>query len=318
MLTNLIFSPLLGLLDSVSTFLWAVLFLYVVYKFVRSIRIVPARSAYIVERLGKYHRTLGAGFHPLVPFIDAVAYIQDLKEETIPVAPQECFTKDNVKVEVDGVIYLAVADPVNASYGITDYRFAAIQLAQTTTRSVIGTLALDQTFEERDLVSSKVVTVLAEVGLAWGIKVYRYEVKNVVPPPTVQNAMEQQVRAERERRAIVARSEGDMQSRINRSEGLKTELVNKSEGEMQRRVNEAEGRAQEIRAVAEATAQSIETVAAALSTPGGEDAIRLQLSGRYLDQLSALAKEGTQIVLPADLTRPDDLLRALDLGPRRP
>ncbi len=317
MLTNLLLSPLFELLGSFSTFIWGLLFLFVVYKFMRSIRLVPTRSAYIVERLGKYHRTLGPGFHPLIPFLDQVAYIKDLKEETIPVPPQECFTKDNVKVEVDGVIYLAVADAVSASYGITDYRFAAIQLAQTTTRSVIGTLALDQTFEERDLVSSKVVNVLAEVGQAWGIKAYRYEVKNVVPPPTVQSAMEQQVRAERERRAIIARSEGDMQSRINRSEGLKTELVNKSEGEMQRRVNEAEGRAQEIRAIAEATAQSIETLAAALSTPGGEDAIRLQLSGRYLDQLGGIAKEGTNVVVSADLTRPDDLLRALDLGPRK-
>ena len=191
---------------------WGILFLILIVKFLRSIRLVPTQSAYVVERLGKYSQTLGPGFHALVPFLDRVAYIRDLKEETVDVPPQECFTRDEVQVEVDGVIYMSVTDPVKASYGVTDYSFAAMQLAQTTTRSVIGTLELDRTFEERDLISSKVVEVLEKAGEIWGMRVHRYEIKNLAPPPTVKEAMEKQVTAERNRRAIVAESEGDMQS----------------------------------------------------------------------------------------------------------
>ena len=197
---------------------WGVIFLVLAYKFVQAICLVPTKSAYVVERLGNYRCTLEAGFHALIPFVDRVAYVQDLKEETIDVPPQECFSKDEVNVEVDGVIYIQVVDPVKASYGITDYRFAAMQLAQTTTRSVIGTLELDRTFEERDLISAKVVEVLDKAGEVWGIRVHRYEIKNITPPLTVKNAMELQVNAERERRAILAKSLGDKQSRINRSD----------------------------------------------------------------------------------------------------
>jgi len=294
--------------------IWGLIFVIVMYKFARSIRLVPTRSAYLVERLGKYRATLGPGIHLLLPFFDQVTFIQDLKEESISVDPQECFTSDNVKVEVDGVIYLSVTDPVNASYGVTDYRFAATQLAQTTTRSVIGTLDLDRTFEERELISAKVVEVLSEVGQGWGIRVHRYEIKNIVPPNSVREAMERQVTAERERRAIVAKSEGDKQSRINRSEGHKTELVNISEGEMQRRINEAEGKAREIEAISEATAESIELLAAAINAKGGKEAVRLQLTQKYLSQLSHLADQETSVLLPADLTQLDDLLSAVGLS----
>ena len=294
--------------------IWGILFLVLIFKFLRSIRLVPTKFAYIVERLGRYHKTLGPGFHALIPFVDRVAFIQDLREETVDVPPQECFTRDEVKVEVDGVVYMSVTDPVKASYGITNYSFAAVQLAQTTTRSVIGTLELDRTFEERDLISAKVVEVLEKTGETWGIRVHRYEIKNLAPPPTVREAMEKQVTAERNRRAIVAQSEGDKQSRINTSEGRRLELINRSEGEMQRMINEAQGRAQEILSIAEATAQSIEKIAAAISLPGGESSVRLQLAEKYLKQLRTLARSDTQVLLPADLTDLEALLKSIELS----
>ncbi|GAB4422697.1 MAG: stomatin-like protein [Turneriella sp.] len=292
---------------------WGGLFLYFLYKLVRSVRIIPPRVAAIVERLGKYHSTLLSGFHVLIPFIDKITFIQDLKEEAITVPPQDCFTHDNVKVEVDGVIYMMVTDPVLASYGVTDYRQASIQLAQTTIRSVMGTLDLDRTFEEREVINQKIVGVLAEVGQTWGIRVLRYEIKNIVPPVSVKNAMERQMTAERERRAQIARSEGDMQANINNSEGLKTEMINKSEGEKQRRINEAEGRAREIEALAEATAHAIEAVAEAVRQPGGNQAMALRLTEAYLGKLSGIARKDATVILPADLTRLDEQLAALGL-----
>ena len=293
---------------------WGILFLILIVKLFLSIRIVPTKNAYIVERLGKYHKTLGPGFHALIPFIDRVAFTRDLKEETVDVPPQECFTRDEVKVEVDGVIYISVTDPVKASFGVTDYSFAAMQLAQTTTRSVIGTLELDRTFEERDLISSKVVEVLEKAGQTWGIRVHRYEIKTLAPPPTVREAMEKQVTAERNRRAIVAQSEGDKQSRINTSEGRKLELINRSEGEMQRTINEAQGQAQEILSIAEANAASIEKIAAAIRLPGGEASVRLQLAKKYLQRLRTLAQDKTQVLLPADLTDLQALLKSIELS----
>jgi regulator of protease activity HflC (stomatin/prohibitin superfamily) len=224
------------------------------------------------------------------------------------VPPQDCFTRDNVRVEVDGIIYMSVTNSKQASYGVTDFRFAAIQLAQTTTRSVIGTLDLDQTFEEREAINHRVVAVLNDVSDAWGLKVHRYEVKNIVPPASVRDAMERQMSAERERRTLLARADAERQSRINDSEGKKAEAINASEGEMQRRVNEAEGRAAEILAVAQATAESIEKMGSALVQEGGSDAIKLRLSQLYLTKLSSLARRETSIVLPADLTRFDALL----------
>lgn len=277
--------------DLIVMAIWGLIFFIFIIKLFQSIRLVPTKSAYIVERLGKYHSTLDAGFHALIPFVDKVAYVHDLKEETIDVPPQECFSSDEVKVEVDGVIYISVVDPVKASYGVTDYRYAAIQLAQTTTRSVIGTLELDRTFEERDVISAKVVEVLDQAGALWGIRVHRYEIKNIQPPETVKNAMEMQVNAERERRALLAKSEGDKQAKINRSEGIKAETINRSEGEMQKRINEAEGKAEEILAIARATAESIERLAEVISAPGGQNALRLQLGEQYLTQLKGLGQQ---------------------------
>ncbi len=301
------------ILNLATVGLWLGLFGILAWNFARCIRIVPQRTEFIVERLGKYHRTLGAGFKILVPFIDKVAFQRDLKEESMEVPPQEAFTKDNVKVEVDGVIYLSVEDSKMASYGITDYRFAAIQLAQTTTRSVVGTLELDRTFEERDEVNSRVVGVLSEVAEAWGIRVHRYEVKNIVPPPTVRDAMERQMAAERDRRAVLARAEGEMRSRINESEGVMRETINRSEGEKQRRINEAQGHAQEILAVAQATAESIEKIGAALSRPGGVEATNLRLSQQLVTQLGNLASGKHSVLLPSDLGSVEQVLGSVAL-----
>ena len=310
-------TPILGGLtvsDIFNLVVWGAFFLILVSKFFTSIRVVPTQSAYIVERLGQYTKTLGPGFHALIPFFDRVAFIHDLKEEAVDVPPQECFTKDEVRVEVDGVMYISVTDPVKASYGVTQYSFAATQLAQTTTRSVIGTLDLDRTFEERDLISSRVVEVLERAGEIWGIRVHRYEIKNLTPPPTVHEAMEKQVTAERERRAVVARSEGDRQSRINMSEGEKMETINRSEGQMQRQINEAEGRAEEILAIAKATALSIERVSAAINVDGGQESIRLQLAEKFLTRLTVLAVRETRVVLPADLTSLEEVLKSIEFS----
>ena len=299
--------------DLIVMAIWGLIFAVFVIKLLQSIRLVPTKSAYVVERLGKYHSTLDAGFHALVPFIDKVAYIHDLKEETIDVPPQECFSSDEVNVEVDGVIYISVIDPIKASYGITDYRYAAIQLAQTTTRSVIGTLELDRTFEERDIISAKVVEVLDQAGATWGIRVHRYEIKNITPPETVKNAMEMQVNAERERRALLAKSEGDKQSKINRSEGMKAEMINLSEGEMQKRINEAEGRAEEILELAKATSESIQALAEVISAPGGQNALRMQLAEQYLKQLDGLSKESNRVILPANMVDFDSWMDSIGL-----
>ncbi|MGM0588673.1 MAG: SPFH domain-containing protein [Bacteroidota bacterium] len=303
----------MNVLNLVSQGILGLFSIYLTFKFIKAIRLVPNQYAYIVERLGNYEKTLGPGFHALIPFIDKVVYKQDLREETIEVEPQECFTADNVKVEVDGVIYISVIDPVNASYGVTNYRYAAVQLAQTTTRSVIGTIDLDQTFEERAMMSKEVVKVLSEMEKAWGIKVHRYEIKNIVTPRTVQKAMERQMTAERDRRAVIAKSEGVKESKINDAEGRKTEMINISEAEMQRRINEAEGWASEIESIAEATAVSIEEIADALSQPNGKKAMKLQLKERYLDTLSELGRDENTIILPKDITNYDALIEGLSL-----
>lgn len=301
------------MIELISQGVLGLLSVYILFKFIQSIQLVPTQRAYIVERLGNYHKTLGPGFHALVPFFDKVKYKQDLREETIEVEPQECFTKDNVKVEVDGVIYLAVIDPVNASYGVTDYRFAAVQLAQTTTRSIIGTMDLDDTFEDRAIINKEVVDVLSEMEKAWGIRVLRYEIKNIYTPKTIQNAMERQMTAERERRATIAKSEGIMQSTINDAEGEKEEIINKSEGEMQRQINEAEGVAQEIESIAEATAISIEEIADALSQEKGKEAMQMRLAEQYISQLSKLASDKNDVIIPKDVTNYDSIMSGLSL-----
>lgn len=301
------------ILNTISQVLLAIFSVYVMFQFIRAIRLVPNQFNFIVERLGNYHKTLGAGFHTLVPFIDKVVYKQDLREETIEVEPQECFTRDNVKVEVDGVIYISVMDPVNASYGVTDYRYAAVQLAQTTTRSVIGIMDLDQTFEERAKMSKEVVEVLSEMERPWGIKVHRYEIKNIITPRTVQKAMERQMTAERDRRAVIAKSEGVKGANVNDAEGMRAQIINISEAEMQKRINEAEGTAQEIEAIAEATAKSIEQIADALSQPSGKEAMQLQLAEKYLKVLEGLGREENDIILPKDLSNYDALMEGLSL-----
>lgn len=301
------------IMETISKVLIALFAIYLTFKFLQALRLVPNQFAHIVERLGNYHKTLGPGFHALIPFIDKVVYKKDLREETIEVEPQECFTRDNVKVEVDGVLYLSVMDPVNASYGVTNYRYAAVQLAQTTTRSVIGLMDLDQTFEERAMMSKEVVKVLGEIEQLWGIKVHRYEIKNIHTPRTVQKAMERQMTAERDRRAIIAKSEGVRDSNVNEAEGHRAEIINISEAEMQRRINEAEGRAQEIEAIAEATASSIEQIAAALSQPKGEEAMKLQLKEKYLNAMDGLGRADNQIILPKDITNYDSLLDGLSI-----
>jgi regulator of protease activity HflC (stomatin/prohibitin superfamily) len=301
-------------MELLSQIILGVFAIYLTFKFLQAIRLVPNQYAHIVERLGNYHTTLGPGFHALIPFVDKVVYKQDLREETIEVEPQECFTKDNVKVEVDGVIYISVMDPVNASYGVTNYRYAAVQLAQTTTRSVIGQMDLDETFEERAKMSMEVVRVLSEMEQPWGIKVHRYEIKNIITPRTVQNAMERQMTAERERRAVIARSEGVKESRINDAQGRREEMINISKGEMQRRINEAEGRAQEIEAIADATASSIEQVADALMQTGGIDAMHLQLKEKYIATLSGLGRKENQVILPKDISSYDALMEGLSLN----
>lgn len=302
-----------GIFDIINLIFWGGLFLIVVIGFIKSIRLVPTKSAYIVERFGLYHKTLDAGFHALIPFMDKVTFIQDLKERTIDVPPQDCFTKDEVNVVVDGVIYLSVIDPAKASYGVTNFIFGSIELAQTTTRSIIGTLDLDKTFEERDLISSKVVEVLNQAGESWGIRVHRYEIKNITPPHTVQNAMEKQVGAERERRAILARSQGDKQARINMSEGKKMEMINLSEGEMMKRINEAQGRAEEILTISRATGESIRKIGQALSLPGGAEAFNLKIKELYLNQLKQLADGNVDIIIPGNLNNYDQWIDSIGI-----
>lgn len=266
-----------------------------------NVKVVPQRRAYIVERLGKYRGTLLAGFNVLVPFFDKVRYRHTLKEQAIDVASQTCITKDNISVEVDGILYLQVIDPKKASYGIDDYRFASIQIAQTTMRSVIGKLELDRTFEERDNINTVIVDAVDKASDPWGVKVSRYEVKNITPPQSIKDAMEKQMRAEREKRAMIAESEGAMQAKINVAEGDKQELIARSEGEKMRRINEAEGRAQEIERVADATAKGIREISAAIREENGIDAVNLRVAEQYITEFGKLAKENNTMIIPSNL-----------------
>lgn len=288
------FFPLLVVLGAAVTL--------TLFELLKSIRIVPARSALIVERVGKYAGTLEAGFHILIPFLDKVRYTHTLKEISLQVPPQPCFTEDNVRVEVGGVLYLMVTDPRKASYGINDYKFATIQLAQTMMRSVIGRLELDKTFEERDSINATLVRHLDEALENWGVKVTRYEIQTITPPPSILKTMELQVNAERDKRAKIAKSIGEMNSRINTSIGIMEEAINRSEGEKQRQINEAEGRAAEILALSRATAASIEKIAQSLVLDGGDEAARLQLTEQYITQLGKAASKGNRVILPLDLT----------------
>ena len=266
------------------------------------IKIVPQRTAIIVERLGKYRATFTAGFQVLIPFVDKVRYRHTLKEQAIDVASQVCITRDNIAVEVDGILYLQVLDPMKASYGIDNYRFASIQIAQTTMRSVIGKLELDKTFEERDTINVTIVEAVDKASEPWGVKVSRYEVKNIIPPQSIKDAMEKQMRAEREKRAIIAESEGAKQAKINVAEGDKQELIKRSEGEMQKRINEATGRASEIEQIAKATSNGLRAIALAISEENGLNAVNLRIAEQYLTEFGKLARQNNTMILPANLT----------------
>ncbi|MBN1362353.1 MAG: paraslipin [Sedimentisphaerales bacterium] len=287
--------------DNVLTVVLIGVLVFAIVVFIKTIRIVPQKQAFIIERLGKYAKTLEAGFHVLMPFVDRVSYRHTLKEQAVDVPPQQCITKDNIAVEVDGILYMQVVDPKKASYGIDNYRFAATQLAQTTMRSVMGKLDLDKTFEERDVINSAIVEAVDKASDPWGVKVTRYEVKNILPPQSIKDAMEKQMRAEREKRAIIAESEGDRQAKINRAEGDRQEMIARSEGEKQKRINEAEGRAIEIQAVAEATAAGIRKIAASINEKGGADAVNLRIAQQYLDEFGKLAKTNNTMIIPSNL-----------------
>ncbi len=273
-----------------------------IIAFYQTIRIVPQKSAFIVERLGKYRQTLEAGFHILIPFFDKVSYKHTLKEQAIDVPSQACITKDNIAVEVDGIIYLQVHDAKKASYGINMYQFASTQLAQTTMRSVIGKLELDRTFEERDTINVEIVDAVDKASDPWGVKVTRYEVKNILPPQSIKDAMEKQMRAVREKRATIAESEGDKQAKINRAEGDKQEMIERSEGEKTKRINEAIGRAEEIERVAAATAKGIREIAAAMNEEGGMNAVNLRVAEQYINAFGQLAGTNNSIIVPSNLS----------------
>jgi regulator of protease activity HflC (stomatin/prohibitin superfamily) len=265
--------------------------------------VVPQQSAYVVENLGRYSRTLQAGFHILVPFIERIAYKHNLKEEAMDIPEQVCITRDNVQVGVDGVLYLQVLDASKASYGITNYRFAIIQLAQTTLRSEIGKIELDRTFEERAAINANVVAELDKASAPWGVKVLRYEIKNINPPKDVLSAMEKQMRAEREKRAVVLASEGERDAKINQAEGEKQRVIKESEAAKQQQINEAEGEASAILAVANATAAGLKQVGESIAGRGGVEAMQLRVAEEYVKQFGTLANEAAStLVVPANLT----------------
>jgi regulator of protease activity HflC (stomatin/prohibitin superfamily) len=264
--------------------------------------VVPQQSAYVVERLGKYSGTLSAGFHILIPFLDVVRYKHSLKEQAVDIPPQVCITRDNVQVSVDGVLYLKVLNPERASYGIGDYAFGISQLAQTTLRSEFGKIELDRTFEERTNINTQVVSELDKASEPWGIKVMRYEIKNITPPHDVLAAMEKQMRAEREKRALILTSEGQRDAAINSAEGEKQQVIKASEANKQQQINEAEGEAAAILAIAEATASGIRKVAESIQQPGGFEAVQLRVADNYLTQFGKLAQQGDTMILPATLS----------------
>ncbi|WP_424314196.1 SPFH domain-containing protein [Haloferula sp.] len=276
--------------------------LVVIIILFKTARVVPQRQAFVVERLGKYRKTLEAGFHILVPFFDRVAYKHSLKEVAVDVPSQMCITKDNIAIEIDGVLYMQVLDAKAASYGIENYYFAASQLAQTTLRSEIGKIELDRTFEERDTINAQVILALDKASEPWGLKITRYEIANIKPPQSVQDALEKQMRAERERRSQIALSEGQREALINVAEGEKQEAIKISEAKKLAQVNEAEGKAREIELLATATADGINRIAAAIQSPGGQAAVNLRIAEQYVKEFGNLAKEGNTLIVPQNLS----------------
>jgi regulator of protease activity HflC (stomatin/prohibitin superfamily) len=303
----------------ILAFIFAVLALIII---ARTAIVVPQQSAYVVERLGRYHATLSAGFHILLPFVDTIRYRHSLKEMAVDIPAQVCITRDNVQVGVDGVLYLKVLNPERASYGISDFMFAISQLAQTTLRSEVGKIDLDKTFEERTNINTAVVSELDKASEAWGVKVLRYEIKNITPPHDVLAAMEKQMRAEREKRAVILTSEGTRDAAINTAEGVKQEVIKASEARKQQQINEAEGQAAAIMAVATATAEGIRRVAEAIKLPGGYEAVQLRVAEQYIGQFGELAKESNTLVLPANVADVGSMIslamQAIRTAPNQP
>ena len=292
-----------------SLFYGFILLAVAVTFIMRTVKVVPQQSAWIVERLGKYHATLNPGLNFLVPFIDKVAYRHSLKEIPLDVPSQICITRDNTQLQVDGILYFQVTDAMRASYGSSNYVMAITQLAQTTLRSVIGRLELDRTFEERDSINAQVVNAIDEAALNWGVKVLRYEIKDLTPPADILRAMQAQITAEREKRAVIATSEGKRQEQINLAEGQKQAAIAKSEGEQQSQINNAQGEAAAILAVAEATAQALERVGHAIRQPGGEQAVQLKVAERAVEAYGKVAQDATTtLVVPSNMTEVSALI----------
>jgi regulator of protease activity HflC (stomatin/prohibitin superfamily) len=299
------------MLYSILSNLWiVVLALFLIVLFVKTIVVVPNQTAIVVERLGKFHTVLYAGFHILIPFVDVMAYKRSLKEDVLDVPSQTCITRDNVSVDIDGILYIQVITPEKSAYGISDFYFGAIQLAQTALRSVIGTLELDKTFEERTQINKDVVEALDAATSPWGVKVLRYEIRDIAPPKSVMAAMEQQMRAEREKRAAIAQSEGEMQSRINIAEGAKKAAIAESEGQKQSMINRAEGEAAQIRTVATATAEGLKIVGEQL----GNDAVaaaQLRLAEAYISEFGKIAKQGNSLIIPSNVADAAGMVAAM-------
>jgi regulator of protease activity HflC (stomatin/prohibitin superfamily) len=285
-----------------STIFAVVLLIIVIMVVGKTIKIVPQQHAWIVERLGRYHATLTPGATLVVPFVDRIAYKHVLKEIPLDVPSQVCITRDNTQLQVDGVLYFQVTDPMKASYGSSNFVFAITQLSQTTLRSVIGKLELDKTFEERDFINHSIVSALDEAASNWGVKVLRYEIKDLTPPKEILHAMQQQITAEREKRALIAASEGRKQEQINIASGGREAAIQKSEGERQAAINQAQGQAAAILAVAEANAQAIQKIAAAIQSTGGMQAVNLKVAEQYVNAFANLAKQGNTLIVPGNLS----------------
>ncbi|HTN49615.1 MAG TPA: stomatin-like protein [Burkholderiaceae bacterium] len=280
----------------------AVVLLVVAVTFVmKAVKVVPQQNAWVIERLGKFHAVLQPGLNIVIPFVDRLAYKHSLKEVPLDTPSQVCITKDNTQLQVDGVLYFQVTDPQRASYGASNYILAITQLAQTTLRSVIGKLELDRTFEERDFINHSVVSAIDEAAMNWGVKVLRYEIKDITPPAAILHAMQQQITAEREKRALIASSEGRKQEQINIATGEREAAIAKSEGDKQAQINRALGEASAIVAIADATAKAVRQVGEAIREPGGIEAVNLKVAERYVDAFSGLARSGNTLIVPANL-----------------
>ena len=285
-----------------------VLFVVALIVVIQAIRVVPQQRAWVVERLGRFYAVLGPGLNFLIPFVDRVAYRHDLREIPLDVPPQICITRDNTQLQVDGILYYQVTDPKLASYGSSNYVLAITQLAQTTLRSVIGRMELDRTFEERDQINATVVSALDEAAAAWGVKVLRYEIKDLTPPAEILRSMQAQITAEREKRALIAASEGRRQEQINIAEGQRQSFINNSEGERQAEINKAQGQAAAITAVADATADAIRKIAAAIQAPGGEQAVTLKVAEKAVEAYSQLAQKNNTMIVPGNMSEVSALI----------